>query len=207
MSKSVSIRQSHSVVSTLINNVNWDELDGDVLQEIVRNPRKAGEQFTTFLKKGFKAIIGRSILIDRSKPFDPVEFIGEKWSIVEEDKRSLALTHFNLTSVHFETCLKKGENWIKGEEKIKRLKEVGYIRLDAKIFQTLWENKHLIPETWKKQKNVFFDGTILNSSSGHRSILRLYWFGDRWNQTFQWLEGSMVDEKNVWGVVTPSAVL
>jgi len=209
MSKSVSIDQSHSVIQALANNVDWSVLDGDMLQEqIIKNQKEAGKQFTLFLKNGGKVIVDspRVISIDRSIPFDPKTFIGNGWSIEEQDERAIALTEINLTEVMFDSTLEKGEKSIKGEDKLKRLKEkTNRIRLDAGIFKTLWENQILIPEKWKEQTNgnttfIFFDGTVLRDSIGDRYVLFLYWNGGEWSWRCYWLE-------NDWLANNPSAVL
>lgn len=209
MSKSVSIDQSHSVIQALANNVDWSVLDGYMLQEqIIKNPKEAGKQFTAFLKNGGKVIVDspRVISIDRSIPFDPKTFIGNGWSIEEQDERAIALTEIDLTSVMFDSTLEKGEKSIKGEDKLNRLKEkTNRIRLDAGIFKTLWENQILIPEKWKEKTNgnttfIFFDGTVLRNSSGDRYVLCLFWDDGEWRWHYDWLEFG-------WGALSPSAVL
>ena len=146
-----------------------------------------------------------SLLIDRTQPFNPSTFIGEGWSIEEEDERSLALTEVDLNEIRFETMLKRGETSITGEEKLKRLKTSGNIRLDAKIFYTLWENKNLIPESWKEKVNgsirfIYFDGTVLCSPRGSRYVLCLCWVGGGWHWRCNWLGLG-------WGAYDTSAVL
>jgi hypothetical protein len=136
--------------------------------------------------------------IDRTKPFDPVEFIGKGWTIDEQDKRSLDLNEIDLNKVSLETILKEGESIVNGEEKLKRLKESGKIRLDAFVFKTLWDNKELIPEEWEG-KYVSFDGTILRYSSGIRCVLYLYWSDGEWDWSYGWLDDD-------WSVRYPSAV-
>jgi hypothetical protein len=150
--------------------------------------------------------------IDRSTPFDPVAFLGDGWSIVEQDERSLALTEVDLSKINFETTLKDGERSVVGWEKFKRLKNAGYIRLDAKVFQTLLENQHLIPESWKEEFKlmegfsmadvfrIYFDGTVLRDPSGDRYVIYMYWDDGRWNTRLAWFG----DE---WSDITPSAVL
>jgi outer membrane protein assembly factor BamB len=102
--------------------------------------------------------------------------------------------------------LEKGEKSIKGEDKLKRLKEkTNRIRLDAGIFKTLWENQILIPEKWKEQTNgnttfIFFDGTVLRNSIGNRFVLCLCWDDGEWLWYYDWLE-------NDWYANVPSAVL
>ena len=207
MSKPVSIDQSHAVVQALANNVDWPSLNPDVLQGIIKNPKDAGKQFTQFLKNGGRVIVGKPTIIpiDRTVSFNPAEFIGKGWSIAEEDERSLALAEINLDEIGFELMLNQGETSVKGETKLERLKAAGHIRLDAKIFQTLWENQQLIPESWKEKIDgktcyIFFDGTILLRPVGDRNVLYLYWDDGRWRWGCSWLG-------NDWDASHPSAVL
>ena len=210
MSKTVSINQSHAVVQALANNVDWPSLNSDVLQGIIKNPKDAGRQFTQFLKNGGRVIVGKPTIIpiDRTVSFNPAEFIGKGWSIAEEESLALALAEINLDEVCFESMLmlKEGETSVKGETKLERLKVAGHVRLDAKIFQTLWEeNQRLIPEGWKEKidgkiRYIFFDGTILLSPDGSRYVLCLYWDGGRWYWRYIWLDGG-------WDADRPSAVL
>lgn len=209
MGKAIEIGQSLNLFSVLGNNTNWDALDREMLQRIINDPVGSGKQFTAFLKNGGKVIVGepKVIPIDRTKPFDPVTFLGRGWNIVEEDERSLALNEVDLTHVNFVTMLEGRETSIKGEEKLKRLKKAGHIRLDAKVFQTLWENQHLIPERWKEKTNgnttfIYFDGTVLQYSNGDRCVLYLCWnaaYG-QWHWNVPWLG-------NDFELDNPSAVL
>ncbi len=203
-----SIGQSHTVIQILATNVNWDVLEHTILQKIVDDPTEAGKQFTAFLKNGGKVIVDspRVISIDRSILFDPKTFIGDGWSIEEQDERAIALTEIDLTEVMFDSTLEKGEKIIKGEDKLKRLKEkTNRIRLDAGIFKTLWENQILIPEKWKEKTNgnttfIFFDGTVLRDSGGRRYVLYLCWDGGEWDWNYYWLGRD-------WFADGPSAVL
>ncbi|MBI4992129.1 MAG: hypothetical protein HZB99_02825 [Candidatus Harrisonbacteria bacterium] len=209
MGKAITTGQSLNLFSVLANNADWDNLDSDTIQKIINDPRQAGQQFTAFLKNGGKVLVGepKILKIDRAKPFDPVAFIGKGWSVVGEDTdaRSEALTEVDLSKVRFETMLNPNETSITGEEKLKRLKKAGHIRLDAKVFQTLWENQLLIPESWKEKVNgnirfIFFDGTVLRYPDGDRYVLCLYWFDGRWHWSCNWLGSD-------WDVDGPSAVL
>ncbi len=144
--------------------------------------------------------------IDRSKPLDLMTFVGEGWSIwkgladsdglsgdEDQDNRSLALTEIDISKIELETTLKRGESSINGEQKQKRLKDDGRIRLDAKVFQTFWEDQSKIPEAWKKRVNgniqyICFDGTILRIPGGDRSVLYLCWGGGSWSWDVGWLD-------------------
>ena len=132
------------------------------------------------------------IKIDRSKPFDPASFISKGWKIVEQDERSLAISELDLNVVRLERMLKSKESYIDGEENLRRLKSTGHIRLDAKIFEILWNNQQLIPEKWKEKTDgkttfIFFDGTILLGPGGSRWALYLYWVDGHWNWYYDWL--------------------
>ena len=208
MGKAIAIGQSLNLFSVFANNADWDNLDSDTIQKIINDPRQAGQQFTAFLRNGGKVIVGepKVVAINRNR-FNPKKFIGDGWSILndETDARSIALTELDLTKVQHVTMLKDGEAYIKGEEKLKRLKASDYIRLDADIFLTLWENQHLIPESWKEKVNgntryIYFDGTVLRYSGGGRCVLYLYWNDGQWDWRVNWLG-------NDWGDSDPSAVL
>ncbi len=165
------------------------------------------KRFLSGDNNGGRVIVGepRIITIDRAQPFGPVKFLGQDWTIDEQDERSLVLAQIDLANVRLKHMLEKGESRIKGEEKLKRLKKAGHIRLDAKVFQTLWENQTLIPESWKEKTNgnttfIFFDGTVLRRPDGYRCVLYLYWHDGRWFWHYFWLGSG-------WGVDSPSAVL
>lgn len=164
-------------------------------------------------------VVPTILRIDRSTPFNPAEFIREGWSIWkgplyaggsygfcgDEEQRSLALTEVDLSKIQLVTTFFYGQNCIRGKDKLRRLKESGHIRLDAKVFQTLWENKEKIPESWKEKTDgnitcVFFDGTILRDPNDCCEVLGLYWDGGEWRRRLRWLGDD-------WYSRYPSAVL
>ena len=107
--------------------------------------------------------------------------------IEEQDERSVMLEEIDSATIALESML-QGEAVIRGEEHLKRLKQMGHIRLDAGVFQTLWENQHLIPEYWKgtanDPKHIFFDGTVLKNQYG-RYVISMYWDVDqKWSWTY-----------------------
>ena len=203
------VRRLRSKVLIALNNgINWNDLNIEDLEKILIDPEEVGRQLTLFIKNGGKVYFEevKVIKIDRSVLFDPETFIDHMWSIEEQDLKSIALTEINLTEVTFDSILKKGEKSIKGEDRLKRLKQkTNSIRLDAGVFKKLWENQNLIPEKWKEQTNgdptfIFFDGTIVRNSRGNRCVLYLCWSCNRWNWDYSWLERD-------WSANNPSAVL
>jgi len=178
------------------------------------------QEVVRLIKYGEAHVVNSSagIAMDRTRPFNPSKFIGEGWTIwkgsaggnglkgeEEQDKRSLILSHVELANVRFETCLDPHEQYITGEERLSRLKKADRTRLDAKIFETLWLNQDLIPESWKEKTNdnttcIFFDGTILRDPDGYRYAPYLCWGVGEWYRLVDWLGSNR-------GACDPSAVL
>ena len=162
-----------------------DEIcEGDKLGRILR-----------FVENGYQLSISgpNTLVIDRSHPFNPTRFIGKGWTIEEQDERALALTEIDFSKVRFESGLKEGEAAITGEEKLKRLKAGGVVRLDAKIGQTLYEENgqatlRFIHEhfgiSWLE-----LAGTVLRHPDGRRYCLYLCRYGDDpWRWRYGWLD-------------------
>ncbi len=116
------------------------------------------------------------VAIDRAVPFKPA-LLNRGWSIVEQDKRAVALSNVDLSQVALVNARAKREQHIGGYEQIRRLKYSGLILLDAQIVQMLWENQELIPSSWQVNKGgitfICFDGTVLRDSRGNDYILCL----------------------------------
>ena len=200
--------QARSLIASFAVDTPWSEIETNLQPFIELTPKERGERFAVFLRNGGKVIVGepKIVAINRNR-FNPKKFIGDGWSIQsdETDARSIALTEFDPTKVLHVTMLKDGEMCIKGEEKLKRLKASRLVRLDADIFLTLWENQHLIPESWKEKVNgntrfIYFDGTTLRNSDGYRYVLYLYCRDGQWHWDVFWLGGD-------WSDGDPSAVL
>ena len=129
------------------------------------------------------------VSIDGTQPFDPEAFLGSGWSIEGQDERALELGVLDFNQIELTSTLGDGERLVNGEERLERLKRDGRIRLDAKAFQTIWENRDeiAIPEGWKEPFFVSFDGTILRSPGGCRYVLYLHWIDGRWYWRAYWL--------------------
>ena len=176
----------------LAENIDLNEIDTNNLDLIIQNGYEAGEHFTNFLKTTGKLIVNRrasrTIRINRDTLFDPVQFMHHRGLEIEErDERSVMLEEIDTADIALVSTL-QGEAAIRGEEHLNRLKQAGHIRLDAKVFQTLWENQHIIPEYWQgatnDPKHIFFDGTILKNEYG-RYVISMYWDVDqRWSWTY-----------------------
>ena len=133
-----------------------------------------------------------TLIVDRTKPFDTVAFIGAGWNVIEEEKAALKLTEVDFSKVCFENGLKEDESSVTGEDKLKRLKRLSGIRLDAKYGQALYEEKgqatlrflhDTFGLTWME-----FAGTVLRNSGGDRFFLCLYRKDDgSWGWDFGWL--------------------
>jgi len=180
-------------MDVLMENVDMEAIGPKELDMIIQHSREAGDQFTYFLKTIGKLIVEEKaamnvIRINRKILFDPVRFMQHQGlEIEEQDERSIMIEEVDLSKITLESML-KGDMVISGEEHLKRLKKSGYIRLDARIFQTLWENLHLVPDHWRgtedSPKHIFFDGTILKNQHG-RYVISMYSDKDRnWRWTY-----------------------
>lgn len=79
MSKAVSRGQALQVSARVATQINWDEIDGDKLQQEVINlaPEEFGRQFTAFLQNGARMIMnGLSVL----------------WTLISDGRNAAALT-------------------------------------------------------------------------------------------------------------------
>jgi len=176
----------------LAENIDLNEIDTNNLDVIIQNGYEAGEHFAYFLNTIGALIIDRRksrvIKINRKRLFDPAQFMDHQGlEIEEQDKQSILLEAIDSSDIALESML-QSETVISGEEHLRRLKKIGHTRLDAKVFQTLWENQHLIPEHWKgtakDPKHIFFDGTVLKNQYG-RYVISLYWDkGKKWRWTY-----------------------
>lgn len=196
----LTIKQGMAVVASLVQNVNWDELDMDVLQtSVIRDPKGAGAQFTLFLKNGARVSIGDMKIVPA--PFDPVSFLGPSWSIIpdEHDGRNDGLPEIDFNKVDLVICLKKDETSITGEEVLKRLKKDGRIRYGVNAFMGLWEDfcarkENSVLKTRFRSKGIkrlYFFGDVLLGPGGGRWVLCLYWRGGGdWGWSYEWLDGS-----------------
>lgn len=185
-------------MAALATNTDWGSIDfetADLQDRIVRNPKEAGRLFAAWLQNGCRLFIKgpNALVVDRSRSFDPVKFIGKGWSIVEEDERALVLIEIDFSKVRFESGLREGESTIIGEQKLERIKAMPEIRLDAKIGQALYEEKGqpTLRFIYEYYGVSWFElaGTVLRLSDGSRYFLCLNRDDDgSWNWYYHWLD-------------------
>lgn len=139
------------------------------------------------MSKSVKPMIAKILAII---PFNLVEFLGKGCKIDEEDERAKVLAEVDISKLIFETCLQEGGSQITGEEKLRRLKADGRIRLGAEWFLALWQNyqdkgANSLLENLYRTKGIrclVFFGTILCGPGGRRYVLCLYRRGcDDWD--------------------------
>lgn len=176
----------------------WESVSPEVVLRLVDGDhRELGRQFAEFIKNGGRVNVGERNAVSISRPmqFDLTTLPGrEGWQIVDEetDQRSVELETLSPSMVRLETMLKTGEPSITGEERLKRIKEAGHVRLDLGVFLAFWNNQELIPENWKENADgtdcfIYFDGTVLLSPLGERYVFCMYRHNSVWNQTLDCL--------------------
>lgn len=152
------------------------------LQVPITDP-KMRERLVRYWRNPINALAHNTLVIDRSKKFDSKTYLSflsdhlndkqkKIYYVKEEDNKSLALTEIDLNGVIFETGLLPEDKMQGVEVCIDRLKASDRILLDAKIFETLWKNKNLIPESWKNEllagvSSIVFAGTLFANDEYH----------------------------------------
>lgn len=160
------------------------------------------------LVQGFMVIVEVCFKLVLSKVFNPAEFIGKDWSVWkgpidgkglegEEDRdvREDALTVIEWDQVILETNLQEGETYVKGEDKLCRLKAGKNIRLGGRAFLSLWEDYKTnkadsVLEKLRRAKNVtriYFFGLTLRFPYGYRYVLYLCFNDGKWDWNCRWL--------------------
>ncbi len=201
MKKSISGGQSRSLIASFTVDIPWEKIEADVQPFIMLPPEQKGRMFAAFIANNFRLTVGDPKII-KAKPFDPVKFLGEGWTIWkgpadgdgllgEEDicPKSLAFTVVELSEFVFKTCLKEGESSITYEEKIRRLKEMlDFIGFGLNVFLGLWEDYLINRENsaleWLHQNFgvtlMDFPGVVLRNPRGDREVLCLHRYDNGW---------------------------
>ena len=145
------------------------------------------------------------IAIDRSKPLD-LDFLDYECATHEEDVRLKEMTELDLDMIEIVHVLQGSKEVITGEEKLRRLKETKCLPLGIDAFQTLYDNRQILPKPWRQKINgletkIFFEGTVLISKvTGDRIVPCLVYFGGAWLRNYYLLRDKFGPEK-------PSAVI
>jgi hypothetical protein len=115
----------------------------------------------------------------KSRGYVRVERVGE--DLLVGGKRTL---------LHLDDGQKDGRS-LTGHSLQPRLQSLA--TLDPRILDVLFENQHLIPESWKMDENgrtrfIFFWGAGYRDSEGSLYVRDLYWSGGAWNRGCRWLD-------------------
>jgi hypothetical protein len=197
--KPASRDQAVDFVGRVGTDTDWNAVNGDTLQRVLEMQRGRSSEFSkrlvAFINNECRFVIKSpsTVIIDRAKPFDPVRFCDVGWEVLSEDRRSLALTEIDFSHVSYEHCIEDGEETITGKEKLKRMKHAGFIRLDAKFAQALYEEPGQVLLRWLYDTfgitHMEFAGTELRGSEGNRCFLCLNRHdSSSWDQEYHWLE-------------------
>jgi hypothetical protein len=125
------------------------------------------------------------LTIDRSTSFDPNKFLGGgEWTIVEENRASLARSEFDLDQVQLKSYTEKTKKrQTVPPDKIRRNARLlpdmshGRIELDAAVSLALWQGRdkeNLLPAHWlralEEGSTILFSGTTLFNPHKFRGL-------------------------------------
>lgn len=192
------VSEAMEFMAKLMTKTPWGDVAG-LLPELIKDIDRVSEEFVKFLKNNGRVINGD--LKITTAQFDPVKLIGEGWTFwkgpkdgnglegeEERNKASLALATVDFANAEFVICLSCRErdehHDVDGEEKLKRLKELGLILYDSTVLMGLWQNYQecqdkadSVLEKLYQQKDVIyidFFADILRSPEGIRYVQYLY---------------------------------
>src|SRR3989344_7204874 len=117
----------------------------------------------------------RSIIsIVRPSTFKP-GFVSPGCSVWWQDERALQATEIDPGDVELVQLPRHPRSRVLGRW---RSTPNGFTPLDTGVFQVLWEEPWLIPESWQKltcntTTFVFFDGTVIQTSQGNLVVVCL----------------------------------
>lgn len=181
-----SVGAAHELVTTAVK-VGWELTDFTALTQSEEKCRNV----LAYIRGEVKLVTD---ILGLGEPLNPT-FVGRDWKEIAEetDMGAEALTELDLSKVRFVTTIMEGETTVNGEERLKRLKASGQVRLGGKAFMACWNNRRLLPESWKKDESgntryITFDGLTLQNPSGYRYVLCLYWDGSEWHWDYHWLD-------------------
>lgn len=134
------------------------------------------------------------IVIERFSSVD-LSFLGQGYTVAEQDEKILAINTVDLSKVLFEHTLTGNEKSLGsegGKIRLTRLKETGLPRLDVPFFRVIFQNQSKIPvlETMSKASLLTFDGTIILDPQWRKRVLFLYWGDSKWNYNTRLLSDS-----------------
>ncbi len=217
MSKAVFAGQARSLLASFVIDTPWEEIEADVQPFIELPPKQRGKRFAAFIENEFRITCDTELLL--KKPFNPAAFVGGGWDVWlgpsdgdgfsgdKEDLRTLPLkTMIRPARFVRKTCLRPDEEWITGEEKLRRLKEEpDLFLLDGSVFIALWDDY----QTNKREESVLewifrnmgvtfldFLGLPLRNPGGNRSVLYL----DRVIGGWSWHASQLKHRRNAPGV-------
>lgn len=145
--------------------------------------------------------------LDCSQLFELKKLLGKGWVAEEQNELALTLTRVDFAQARFETCLREGEDSIKGEEKRRRLKErqAEFIPHGGNQFWALWQDckkngENSVLEWLRKVKGITyldFFGLILRRPNGFVCVLCLCWRSGCWDWHCRWLGHEWIGDFSV----------
>ncbi|NQV89435.1 MAG: hypothetical protein HQ488_03890 [Parcubacteria group bacterium] len=175
------IKQSWELMSGLASRVPWGQIK---IQPLIDDIANVGPEFIRFLENGGRVQVGPNPILD----FDTDPHIPEGWSIHLEDQIASRLTgrwelDASKIGLHLDAGQRGGKS-INGDYLKPQLE--GKPVFPAHVLDHWIAHPEKIPE-FLKGKLLFFWGTIYRSSDWRLCVRCLYWDGERWDWSYNWL--------------------
>ncbi len=188
----ISEDQRFTLFASLGMNTDWSQLTKEEVQLGINNP-EAGNQFTLFVKNGFRLVQNNHFTATEScsitipaLPSPTLETLRGKYSFIKSIERDTSPTEE--ITLNIGTVLTPGESSISGskyESRIASLPTLGYQ-------QAAWlvEHQDEFPEFMKLLGKMYIDfpGLVVLDSDGDRNIPCLDQNGERWGLRWHWVE-------------------
>jgi hypothetical protein len=169
--RKVTAQLKQDFATSLVNNVDWRKVDGDVIQRLVLDPVGTGERGTEWLMNS----ANMQMIGDYNVDLDAPAFVPDGWEAKSHIKGGRFKFDPKLVGLYCSDQQKAGR--IHGDKLYELLKDKDCF--NANLLDFYLAHPELIPESWKGE-SVFFWGTTYSCARGHLYIRYLHWNNGQW---------------------------
>ncbi len=181
-------------VTAIVSGAGWIAGFADKLIRELRERGVSNEQIHSLVTDEGEVPVGKIADVLIAECFKPAFSRDmakeENWTLLEDAREPWPISVANMELMPF---LKEGENYVGGEEMVRRARKELNTNLGQRHAEFLLEHQNEIPEEFR-QYVLVFTGTIWRDRDGDRGVPCLYWLSEQWYLDVDWLEnGFSVD--------------